>query len=385
MRDSCPQDDHSPRQFRMTHHRHARRRSVAGIILCIAAACTDPNVIEYRGTAMNEARPDSAGEVVLTLWERSDTSFSGYVRIAEPVGFRAPVYAWHEGSAFMAVAVPDSGGDTLRFSSRTTEDSIGGVFTIRGASGAKGGIWRAHRTRGPQVSTATLTSKPAANFHLGGILAALAVIALLVAAARWVHRTPLPDRGSIPEAHSRFSELSGIGGWLALFVIGQILSPITLLLQSGELFSGVQASVTLEPIAPLILPVVIVESFVHLARFVLPIVGVVLIVKRNRLAPRYWFIYLVGLAVFCGIDMLVAGIMGSQLERVIGVGFDSGDSGTTDNLRLMLWSAVWATYWAQSLRVRATFGADAFDRPLVGKPVARAAPPVPAPVPSDAS
>src|SRR5262245_61773683 len=122
-------------------------QTFALVWLVAVRACDDPNIIEYRGSAMTEAAPDSAASLAITFWSRTDSSFSGFIKAGSPMSTGGSAYAWHEHGMLKIVTVSPS-GDTLVWRSRAADDSIGGTFETTGGPNDFGGTWRAHRVKG---------------------------------------------------------------------------------------------------------------------------------------------------------------------------------------------------------------------------------------------
>src|SRR5262245_28546221 len=145
--------------------------------VCLVS-CADPNVIEYRGSAMTEAAPDSAASLAITFWSRSDSSFGGFVRAGSPIAGDGYAYAWHDRGMLRIVTV-SAAGDRVVWRSRTSDDSIGGTFESTGGSKELGGTWRAHRVKGHTASAATLRLPTRADWPAPGLMV---LPALLLAA-----------------------------------------------------------------------------------------------------------------------------------------------------------------------------------------------------------
>jgi hypothetical protein len=114
---------------------------------------------------------------------------------------------------------------------------------------------------------------------------------------------------------------SGIGGWLAVFMLYQTLT--TLAFMGGVLLARS--------------PGLDWFTLVVAAYALAVALGLRLIMLRSRNAPGYWIALLVA-QIFC--VMLLASL---------------GSMTSASLLRNTLWPVVWMLYWMRSKRVRATF------------------------------
>src|SRR5262245_25447474 len=187
-------------------------------LVCVVAllACDDPNVIEYRASAMTEATPDSAATLAITFWSHTDSSFGGFVKTGSPISHGGSAYAWHEHGMLRMVTVSPS-GDTLFWRSRTADDSIGGTFETRGGPNDFGGTWRAHRVKGHTASAATLRLPTLADWPTPALMVLPALLVAAILAARWIRRKPIPPGPPVDGGIAAIGRTAGIGGWLAFF------------------------------------------------------------------------------------------------------------------------------------------------------------------------
>jgi len=360
------------------------RLSQGFALVCVLAllGCDDPNVIEYRGSAMTEAAPDSAATLAITFWSRTDSSFGGFVKAGSPISQGGFAYAWHERGMLRIVTVSPS-GDTLVWRSRTSDDSIGGTFeTTGGAQKDLGGTWRAHRVKGHTASAATLRLPTRSDWLAPALMVWPALLLAAILAARWIRRKPIPPGPPVDRGIAAVGRTAGIGGWLAFFSLGQAFGTAFYIVRS---FPAVVASATgptwtIGAASPALRPTLLLEMAFSLLHIVLPAVGLYLIFRRNRYAPRFWFALMMAFGVYAALDIAGGWALHSQLLDRLGPEFASSNSSSSarwSNISMLIASWLWALYWARSIRVRSTFGADAIDRRIA---TTTTAPPAPAEV-----
>jgi hypothetical protein len=341
-------------------------------------ACGEPQITRYTGTTMNDAMPDSSGSLRLTLYTRTDTSFSGVMELGPPLSGGGSAYLWHEGTDLQVVTVGAVDRDTILWRSRNAGAEIGGRFEITGGPHAgQGGTWRARLTSGPPASPETL--RQAQRFSpppLSAMWPLLALALVIVAAARWIRAAPIPaatdgvagDRSPFAPGRS----LSGISGWLAFFLIAQVVAVLMAVSPVISLPTTLRNGFRLGSVVAALGPLLVLETGVNLLVPVLILIGLVLSMRRDRRAPRLWFAYLTLSAAYLAIDLSVGRLLNSELARVLGSdsakAADARGSSNLAMIRQIVVTLVWALYWVRSERVRGTFGAAALDktaRPIV--------------------
>jgi hypothetical protein len=350
------------------------RRSLGGIAVACTLACTlacgDGQVTKYTGSAMNDAVPDSAGSLRLTFWARTDTSFSGVLELGAPLSGGGPAFAWHDGTALKVVTVGAAGGDTIVWRSGNTGADLGGRFEITGGPHeGQGGTWRARLTSGPPATPATLRQpRPLPLPPLTALWPLLVLGWAIAAAARWTRAAPASptagEESDTPIAAGR--PLPRVSGWLSLFLFGQCVALFMALANLAELPASIRDGFKLGAVIVALRPLLVLESAMSLLLPVSIVIGIVLIVRRDRHAPRFWFAYLALSAAYLVVDLVVGEYLNAQLTRLLGSGYTDAPSvrgsSTTAMLRQILVTVVWALYWVRSERVRATFGSAALDR-----------------------
>jgi hypothetical protein len=343
-------------------------RLIATACAVALVACSDADLIEYRGSAMSEATTDSAASLSILFWSHTDSSFSGFVRVGPPISGSGSAYAWHEHATLKIVTV-SSAGDTLLWTSRATDDSIGGTFQTIGAPTEQAGTWRAQRVKGRAISPAALRAPTRSDWPVPALLVLPAVVLATILGMRWILRKPTPPGPPLDDDRlATIGRVSGIGGWLAFFCFGQLVTTVIAVIRAPSTIGDVVSSWALGAISPLLRPTLLLEVTFNFARIILPAVGLYLTFRRNRYTPRFWMAFTIVVGVFAAIDIAASDLIQSQLFDRLGRDVSaSGEWGAAlrDNLRTVVWALIWAFYWAGSLRVRATFGADGIDR-LIG-------------------
>jgi len=342
-------------------------------VLALGVACT-PDSSQYVGSAMSDTSPDSAGALTLTLWPESDSAFGGYIRAGAPVRLAGWVYAWYEDGSLQISSITTD-GDTVRWTSKVTDAAIGGRFRVKGIThGGSGGTWRANLQRGSAATVARLHSRRSEVWD--EVVPTFLLLGVVFALARWVRREPWPPLPT-PPAYPAFSSAPvGISGWLLLFTFGQIVVPLIGLARSWHtVFSPFSNNPLWDAhgVAWFVRPLIASEKLFPILHLALQPVGVVLIVRRSRFAPRFWAGFLITLATYLVLDAAVAQALAASLTdvvgREIGQGFALAAShATITNVRNAGFAIIWATYWCRSTRVRMTFGSVGLDRPVIEPP-----------------
>lgn len=335
------------------------------------AACGDQTATQYVGTTMNDANPETSARFTLTLYSRSDTSFAGILELGPPETGTGSAYAWYHGPELKIISVAAAGSDTMLWTSKLSDEELGGQYEITGGKRVgQHGTWRARLTKGLPATPATLRSPrtlaPPPVSALGLLLLAIISAAWL---ALWIRRTPEPvigDAGIAVAAPEGVREYAGISGWLALFVAGQVIGAVPLLMRLRELRTDYDGGMGVGAAVRGMQSMVVLEVAMQLVAPVIMFVGVVLIVRRDRYAPRYWSGYFALSAVYLAVDLTFTAFTESELKRLLGAGYDAsaarGDAVARTMIRQIIVSLLWALYWVRSRRVRATFGAAALDR-----------------------
>jgi len=342
-------------------------------VLCVLA-CGDATVTRYTGTAMNDAMPDSASRLTLTFYSRTDTSFAGVLELGAPLPGTGPAYAWHAGPALKIVTVAAT-GDTIIWTSTRSDSLVGGRFEVTGGRHeGQGGTWRAQLAKGPPASASTLRQpvRPA-GAPVTALWSVLLLAAIGAATARWVRAAPRASAADVlaetPPPTPPGRSLNGIGGWLLFFVVAQGVGLLTSLFRIPGSVSDYRRSIGVGSLVPGMQALIVLETVLHLLLPAILLLGMVLLLKRNAQAPRFWFAYLALSAVYLLLDLALGRLFTSQLLALVGPAVAASGASNTAVIRQALFSLLWVLYWAHSLRVRATFGATALD--TTARPVSR--------------
>lgn len=333
----------------------------------VAAACADQSATQYVGVVMNESDPEAEGSLRLTLFERSDTAFSGVMELGAPAAGTGSAYAWHEQGELRIVTVGATTSDTIYWSSRLSDAALGGQFEITGGERAgQTGTWRGRLVKGMPASPATLqrprpTPLPPWTATWPAVLLAIAVVLL----ARWIRRAPAAaadaaDGPRIP-----------IGGWLTFFMVAQVLGILASTARLGMVHEEYVGGLAVGAAIPVMQPLIVLETIMQLASGVVAAGGLWLTAKRSRYAPRYWLAYFGTVAAYVVVDLFATRGLNAQLTLLVGTSdtMQAEAGATTRNLlRQLAVVAAWAAYWVRSRRVRTTFGAAALDRIATPRP-----------------
>jgi hypothetical protein len=327
---------------------------------------------------MDDAQPDSAAMLTLTIWPRRDTTFGGYLRAGAPVGRSGGASAWQDGAMFRLYTVSDD-GDTVAWSSRQSGKTLGGTYeVVGGAAKGLGGTWRANLVSGPPATEATLNQSMQRTIipPVEAVWPAVLFTVIVVAGVRWVRGAPVPpseqERDPLGVLDTR------VGGWLLLFVFGQLVGLVLVLLELRNFSSGLNDDVwSMGAAVSGLRGTIVVEKLMALTRLVASVIGLKLIATRSRIAPRFWFAFLVLLAVYFVGDLVSAAWIDEQstaLSGTSGRATDGSASRTSyHGYRSVIVLLVWSMYWCQSMRVRARFGQAALDKAASLPPASGAA------------
>lgn len=344
-------------------------------LLTLVVACSSHRVTQYVGSAMNAATPEAEGSLRLTLYSRTDTSFTGVIELGAPMRGTGGAFAWFEGSELHVVTVGAQSGDTINWYSPLTDAGLGGRFNVTGGprTGQRG-TWRANLVAGLPAAEATLRTPR--SVPLPAPLALWPVFALTLVALiiwRWILAAPRGTTIDGTRWRAPHSRLSGIGGWLLLFVIGRSLSLLVLTPQFTGSLHTYARSIGLSTAVPGLQPLIVLETAVALLNLPLTLVGLVLLARRSPHAPRFWFAFISFMAAYLFIDVGAMHLIRPGLERFVGTTAHwrtSGRGSPAFDLEQAGVALLWALYWARSRRVRATFGAAALDRTVTAPPAA---------------
>ena len=154
----------------------------------------------------------------------------------------------------------------------------------------------------------------------------------------------------------------GIGGFLLLFLLVQLLALAMLLLQTRPFLDGLRSSWTLGETMAFMRPALVVESLMNLVRVVGIPVGLLLVLRHSPRAPIYWKILLAMTIVWAALDVvLLLRLYAAVHAQLTAIGASTEGvatqrwRGVANDGRLALHAAIWLAYWSTSERVRLTF------------------------------
>lgn len=168
---------------------------------------------------------------------------------------------------------------------------------------------------------------------------------------------------SIPRTR-RPLDPSGVGGWLLLFVIGQVGTLITLAVALGQFPEALRSSDALAGI-PAYKPFLIAEGICQAIIALGAIVGLVLIFTRDFRAPIFYqvllgFIMLFGLVEISGVYLTyadLANLAGHVGQDDAAAALDRFEAYVKSG-RQVVFGGVWLLYWRKSVRIANTFAPD---------------------------
>lgn len=143
-------------------------------------------------------------------------------------------------------------------------------------------------------------------------------------------------------------KLRGLGGWLILVGIGIVITPLSLLVESQELwyvFSAQQWSILSDQYGGGLLTVIAIEMMVNAALLVVAVFLIVMFFQRRHTFPRIYIIYSIASLVIFGADMLALNMVSIALES----------SDITELVGQVIGVTIWCLYFLKSERVKATF------------------------------
>lgn len=164
--------------------------------------------------------------------------------------------------------------------------------------------------------------------------------------------------------------LDGVNGWLALFLAIVALQSLLLAWETPELFKDIittaQSSWRDFPVTG---PMAFGGALFPFIFILVAAWGIVLTVRRSERTPAFWGWFLLAVFVYKAIDGMFAGMLVRQVAGHVSAADleafrEKAWNGVVDDLRYMLWTAIWTWYWNNSERVRITFGRNTWARPL---------------------
>jgi hypothetical protein len=162
---------------------------------------------------------------------------------------------------------------------------------------------------------------------------------------------------------------SGIGGWLILFIIGQVGVIIMSVSALSGGFDDMWESWALGDQFSYLRPLLIVENSMLVVQLVVPIIGLALLFRRSPAAPRLWITYFICVVLYAAIDIGMTNVFVEDLRplldeaTIVEVEKETGKASRL-NVRAIFSSLIWGLYWGRSVRVKNTFGPAPTDDSL---------------------
>src|SRR5262249_37250424 len=210
-------------------------------------------------------------------------------------------------------------GDTTRWMSRTRDSTIGGRFSVIGGPRPGSGGTRHPPLRHRPPARAPPPRPRASSGPHAPILARLPFLALIFWAPLLIRRRPWPP-APVPPAYPAFSSVPvGISGWLLLFTIGQIATPLTIIGRSGPMFESLDNSPLWDAggFVWFLRPLIVIERLIRMMQVALPVIGVILIVRRSRFTPRFWVAYFSVMFAYTMTDIVCGDVMADQFSLLL--------------------------------------------------------------------
>ncbi|HEX7708732.1 MAG TPA: DUF2569 family protein [Thermoanaerobaculia bacterium] len=162
---------------------------------------------------------------------------------------------------------------------------------------------------------------------------------------------------------------SGIGGWLILFVIGQIGVIVMSVSALSSGFDDMWESWSLGDQFSYLRPLLVVENSMMVVQFVVPVVGLTLLFKRSPAAPRVWITYFICVVLYAAFDIGMTKTFVEDLRPLLDESAMVEVENETRkanrlNVRAIFSSLIWGLYWGRSVRVKNTFSPAPASEPI---------------------
>jgi len=147
------------------------------------------------------------------------------------------------------------------------------------------------------------------------------------------------------------SRLEGLAGWLIWPGFVMIVSPIKIVVESGELwyiFSALQWSFIEDQIGTGLLIAIAAEMICNVAMVVMALFLIAMFFTRRHTFPRFFIAYFVFVLAVSGADLLALHLLSYP-------GVEVEPSDIRELIRLAGYTAIWSLYFIKSERVKATF------------------------------
>jgi hypothetical protein len=322
----------------------------------------------YTGTLDRRLPTIATAALSLTVFSRTDSSFEGYVSVGPPLGRTGEMSGWFVRDSLELVSMSQT-GDSIRWTCAHGGIHLTGTYAVLAGAGiGQSGSWTLELAQGTALARPGGTGGESISVLRTDLpwwlLLATVLLAFVWGFWRiWRQGEHRRVEWTVPLTDTE-ARLRGVGGWMALFLFGQIAAILLSLRRIVAIISGADASAwNLGAIIPGHRPTLAMEVIVHLARVIVPTVAILLTVRLDRRARPWWLLWLCMLFLYGACDLVATAGLPATFSTL--AGHDAGahaaisqQSGRTRNLQLLAYSAIWFLYWYRSVRVRINFGSD---------------------------
>ncbi len=176
-------------------------------------------------------------------------------------------------------------------------------------------------------------------------------------------RTASPAPPTSPPTLIDLRAPAGIGGWLALFVLGQVLTVVLVALQVPATIASFSGPTwALGSQVPSLRPILVLEALANAIMLVGASIGLGLIFRRHPLTPRFFQFFLLFVLAYGLVRLVALPTMYRELLVLVREGGGSAADMEQEKMtaisntgRMAGYAALWFLYWLRSRRVANTF------------------------------
>jgi hypothetical protein len=312
----------------------------------------------YRGSVVKDGEAAPPASLELAIWKRGGTAFLGWLRVGPPLAWSGYAYGGSEGAdsaGSLLMLTASATGDSIEWRSLTRHGEIGGRYVVRrGPASGQGGTWRLVPAAEPPW-TLRLVLTTGAGLTVVGVL----IVIARRRAYRWWRRVQSPVVTA-----GRRAALTGLGGWLGVFLFLNGVSVLILALQLSGMGDMLGGTVWLMgATVPSARAFAVIEAAAHVTQLGGVSAGIILTVRRRPEAPTFWVSFFAVLVLFAALDEFI--YWRTRLEFAEYVGLDAAKRYAVmadehfANAIAIGYAAVWARYWSWGERVWFTFAPTA--------------------------
>ena len=155
---------------------------------------------------------------------------------------------------------------------------------------------------------------------------------------------------------------SGLGGWLILPSLGLLISPLLMVKSLYDAYSPLMSAEALQLLTntqlpthnPRLLPVVGLELLINIAFVLFTLVIIPKFFKMQASVPKLMVIWYAAPVAIHALDIILTAFAVSKAS--------ADPQLTGDTVRAFLIAAIWIPYFMNSIRVKNTFGQNAFGK-----------------------